>query len=317
MWQFLIFFISAIVLFKSSEWVIKHTLSIAKIIGLPTFAIGFILLSISTSIPELSVAVFSSLEGKPGLSVGDILGSNFVDLTLILSLICLFGGTIHMKRDENIGLVELLFITSLLTIIIFQIGGLSLTHGLILIALFGFLILRLYKGGKIDKKVFEYRQEKDWKVLVKFIFSISLLLVSARLIVYSALEIAEIFSLTATFVGSTIVAFGTSLPELAVDLRAIKKKEYNLAIGDLFGSAITNMTLVMGVLSLMSPGKIDLRPLTGLLPFLLTSVLIVWYLFSKNEKIIRRDTIILIALYILFLLSAAGIGILSVSNLLP
>ena len=317
MWPFLIFLVSAFILFKSSEWVIKHTLMIAKILGLPTFTIGFILLSVSTSIPELSVAVFSSLAGKPGLSVGDILGSNFVDLTLILSLVCLFGGTIYIKKEENAGLIELLFITSLLTIIIFQIGGLSITHGLILIALFGYLSLKLYKSGKIDKKVFEYAEEKSWKVFVKFIVSISFLLISARLIVYSALQIAELFSLAASFVGATIVAFGTSLPELAVDLRAVKKKEYNLAIGDLFGSATTNMTLGLGILSIMSPEKINLTPLTGILPFLLASILIVWYISSKNEKIVRRDTIILIALYILFLLSMAGIQVLSIFKILP
>jgi len=236
---------------------------------------------------------------------------------LILSLICIFGGTIHIKKEESSGLIELLFITSLLTIIIFQIGGLSLTHGLILVIFFGYLARKLYKSGKIDKKAFNYVEERSWKVFLKFILSVSLLLISAKLIVYSALQIAEILSLTATFIGVTIVAFGTSLPELAVDLRAVKKREYNLAIGDLFGSATTNITLGLGILSIMSPGKIDLRPLAGLLPFLLTSILVVWYLSSKNEKIIRHDTIILITLYILFLLSLAGIHILSIFKFLP
>jgi cation:H+ antiporter len=317
MWPFLIFFISALVLFKSSGWVIKYTIMIAKVLRLPTFAIGFMLLSVSTSVPELSVAVFSSLEGKPGLSLGDILGSNFVDLTLILSIVCLFGGTIYMKKEEIIDLIELLFITSLITIVIFQIGGLSISHGLILIVLFGFLAQKLYKSGKVDAKVFEHVEEKRWKIFAVFITSISLLLVSARFIVQSALQIAEMFSLTATFVGSTIVAFGTSLPELAVDLRAVRKKEYNLAIGDLFGSAVTNITLGLGILSIMSPGKIDLRSIAGLLPFVLTSILLVWYLFNKNEKITKRDTILLITLYILFLLSQAGIKIFNLFEFLP
>jgi len=214
-----------------------------------------------------------------------------------------------MKREESMGLIELLFIASLITIFIFQVGGLSMVHGLILLVLFSFLVGRLYKGGKVDKEIFEYGREEGKTVGTKFLVSVMLLIVSARLLVNSALDIADIFGVTATFIGSTIVAFGTSLPELSIDLRAVKNKEYALAIGDLFGSAVTNVTLGMGILSILNPGKIDLRTVAGLLPFLLTSILIVWYLFHKNEKISKRDALLLLTLYILFLLSQAGIQV--------
>ena len=142
---------------------------------------------------------------------------------------------------------------------------------------------------------------------MKFIISVSILLVSSRLMVYSALEITDALLLTPTFVGVILVSLGTTLPELSVELRAVKQKEYALAMGDLFGSSVTNVTLVLGVASILNPVNIDVTPLFTLLPFLFGGILIAWYSFSRYGKIDRRTGIILLALYFVFLLEELGL----------
>lgn len=289
-------------MYKSSEYIIKYSLSISRILGISTFVIGFILVSVITSLPELFVTIFSVLEGEPSLAVGTILGSNMTDITLVIGIVAIFAGTIHMKRKETLHLIELLFIISLITILIFQTGSLTQIHGIILIVLFGFLTLRMYKKGRISKELYDDGKKPNIALVFgKFLVAMFVLIIASRLIVDSAIQMADTFLVATSFIGLTVVAFGTSLPELAVELRAVKAKQYSFAMGDLFGSAITNITLVLGVLSLISPTTINIVSLASIMPFLLISILFIWYTFSQKKKITRFEGLVLIMIYMIFL----------------
>jgi cation:H+ antiporter len=304
---FLIFIASALVLYKSSEWVLRYSLILSRKLGISTLVFGFIIVALSTSISELSVAIFSVISGKVGLSVGNLLGANFFNLTVVIGVSVLSYKIIHLNKKEENDLIELLFLSTLVTLLIFQGQQLSVVHGVILLVLFGMLVSKLYRGGRIKKEFYSSIEESKRRIAFLFTVSIFLLLASSYFLVNSALGIANIFSLTATFVGMTIMSIGTTLPELSVQLRAIKNKEYGLAMGDLLGSCVINLTLILGILSILSPVAIEATSLLTLLPFLFIAIFVVWYAISNKKKFTRFEGAILIILYLLFILESFGI----------
>jgi cation:H+ antiporter len=311
MWFFLIFLAGIIVMYKASDWVIKYSLNLSRVLGVSTFVIGFILISVSTSLPEMFVGVFSALKNEAGLAVGNLLGANLYHLTIVITIITVLGGAIYMKREEDTSLIRLLFISSLITIFIFQAGGLTLIHGFVLIILFGFLVRSLYKTGRVSEEVVEQKEKERRNIALlslKFFISVALLLIAAYIIVDSSIQMANFFSIATTTVGMIVVALGTVLPELSVELRAVQLKQYSLALGDLLGSSIANITLVLGIVSILSPTSINLRPLAGLLPFLLISILFIWYSLETKKKLTKNEGLLLLGLYVLFLLAEFLLG---------
>ncbi|HIE41232.1 MAG TPA: sodium:calcium antiporter [Candidatus Aenigmarchaeota archaeon] len=304
---FFIFISSSLILYKSSEWTLRYSLILSRKIGISTVVFGLIIVAISTSLPELMVAVSSIISRNVGLSVGNLLGANFINLTLVLGISVLPYGIIYLKKKEEKDIIELLFLSTLVTLIIFQGQKLSVIHGIILLVLFGLLISKLYRGGRIKKDFYDTIDESVKKIILLFIISLSLLLLSSHLLVFSALNIADIFALTATFIGMTITSVGTTLPELSIQLRAIKNKEYGLAIGDLLGSCVVNLTLILGFLSILSPVSIEATSLLHLIPFLFIAIFVVWYAIANKKKFTRFEGIILMILYLLFILESFSI----------
>jgi len=302
-----IFTASFLVLYKSSEWVLKYSLILSRKLKISTLVFGFIIVALSTSLPELMIAIFSSISGEVGLSVGNLLGANFFNLTIVLGISALSYKIISLTKKDEGDLIELLFLSTLVTLLIFQGEQLSRVHGMILLVLFGMLVSKLYKGGRIRSEFYGNASEPKRKLVLLFLISIILLLVSAHLMVKSALELADYLALATTFVGMTITSIGTTLPELSVQLRAIKNKEYGLAMGDLLGSCVVNLTLILGMLSIISPMKIKTSPLLLLLPFLFIAIFVVWYAITYKKKITRFEGAILIFLYVLFILEAFNI----------
>ena len=309
---FSIFIASFLVLYKSSEWVLRYSLLLSRKLRISTLVFGFIIVAVSTSLPELGIAIFSILSDSISLSVGNLLGANLFNLTVVIGISVLCYGIIRLNKKEETELIELLFLSTLVTLLIFQGQRLSEIHGIILLVLFGLLVSKLYRGGIIKKEFYEApkskkTEESKTKIGLLFFISISLLLFSSHFLVDSALGISTLLSLSITFVGMTITAIGTTLPELSVQLRAIKNKEYGLAIGDLLGSCVVNLTLILGVLSILSPVIIEIESLIILLPFLFIAIFVVWYAIANKKKITRFEGAILIILYILFILECFGI----------
>jgi len=303
--ELIVFLVAAAALIKSSEWIVKHSTHLSHLLGISTFAVGFIIISIATSLPELAVAIFSVLNNTPGLSVGGIMGSNVTDLTLILGIVAIVGGPLLLKKKELMNLVELLFFTSLITVLIFfQFSQLTFFHGIILLGLFGYLLINLFNQGKISREAPKDIKEKTPIAFAKLGGSIALLLIAAHFMVESATVIAFEAGVSQSLIGVTLIALSTSLPELAIELRAVKSKQYALALGDLFGSAVTNITLVLGTLAILNPGStpIDMKPVIGVFPIFFITLFFIWYSLSRKEKISRTTGVILVGLYALFLI---------------
>jgi cation:H+ antiporter len=294
-----------------SDRIIRYVLVISKGLGLSEMAAGFVLLSVVTSLPELSVSALAAISGEAGLSVGNVLGSNVANLTIIIGLAVFFSKTmVSLKGESQKELVQFLFISSIIPLFIVQRGTLSPVLGLVLLILFGYFSLVVSrKTGKIES--LEKVKKGDFALAgLKFLASVVLVILLSKLAVDSAIDIANFVGLATSVIGATVIGLGTSLPELATTIQALKKRLFGMALGNIFGSCITNVTLILGVSSLLSFSEVNVLAVENIMFYVLLSSLTMWYLVSVNECVNRKAALALCIIYILFILQQIGIHLL-------
>jgi cation:H+ antiporter len=295
-----------------SDKVVQYVVILATFLGLSGMAAGFLLLSISTSLPELFICILSSIRGEAGLLVGNILGANIYNLTIIPGLVILLGRTIIIVEEASQKeLVQFLFVASIIPLFIVQRGSLSPALGLVLLTLFAFFIHTTSRkiGPKI-KRLQTIKTRNTLLVAIKFLIGIALMIIISRFTVNSAINIANAFDLPPSIIGASIIGLGTTLPELVTAIQSVKKKMFDLALGNLLGSCITNITLILGLSSLITFSRVDVIQAQSLVFFVLLSSMSFWYILSTRLKIGRREALIFILIYILFITQQLGISIL-------
>jgi cation:H+ antiporter len=300
--QVLILAVSLIVLAAASHYTIRAVEKLIELTGLSEMSAGFIILAVLTSTPEIIVALFSVLQGEPGISIGDILGSNVFNIGAVLGILGMLGYLKTCCTDLLLDLTDILFITSLipLLLVIFNVAS-----PLVGILLLGTFVANIYLMAKkrtptvaANDSATSERASKI-KVIALLILGLVAVIVSARLVVSSGIEIAAIFGAPPILIGAKVVAIGTSLPELTLDLTAVRRGHVHLAIGDIIGSNLTNLTLVLGLVLLTSPFAVNIMIFTEILPFLLITTVIFWRFLTRGG-ISKVGGVILIITYILF-----------------
>jgi len=314
-----ILLISLIVLNKASHVTITNAVKVSEITGLAKTTVGFTLIAFSTSLPELSVAVFSVFLGTIGVSIGNVLGSNIVNVCLIMGLGVLLATLKRSKslndivpsmpKEELESLYSGLFIASIIPLSLIYIAYASQFIGFLLLTVFAIYTCQLLRaekpmeetGGSAPK---EERSKLRRYILLTFagVFSV---VASSYFIVDSASNIADAFGVPRSLIAATIIAFGTSLPEFSLDVRAIIKGEPALAFGDIVGSNFVNITLILGVTLVASPLTIDMRVFLDLVIFSIISNLLLWY-FLTTGRMGWREGAILLFIYALFLATTFG-----------
>jgi cation:H+ antiporter len=300
--QLLILVVSLIVLALSSHYAIKAIEKLIALTGLSELSVGFILLATLTSVPEIIVALFSVLEGEPGISVGDILGSNVFNVGAVLGILGLFGYLKTCCTDMLLDLTDILFLTSLipLLLVIFNIS--SPIVGLLLLGTFVantyFMAKKRTPAVEVNGNSTAVKKESITKVVGLLAVGLVGVIVAARLVVSSGVEIATIFGAPPILLGAKVIAIGTSLPEFTTDLAAVRRGRVHLAIGGIIGSNLTNLTLVLGLVLLTSP-SVEINILTELLPFLLITTVIFWRFLTRGG-ISKFGGALLLATYLLF-----------------
>ncbi|HII38463.1 TPA: sodium:calcium antiporter [Candidatus Micrarchaeota archaeon] len=294
--------ISLLVLYYASNWLITHAINLARFFKIGEMEVGFLLVAVATSLPELVISVLATLQGNTGLAVGNILGANIADLCLVLGIAALFGGIV-VKRKEMKDLTAILLAASVLPLVIMLnwFNGFEAVALLSIFAAFAYFMLK--KRVSIgDGETVSARQA----VTSAFLFTIGLvlILISSNYAVDLAVVLAGKIGASNAFVGATIVALGTTLPELAVSVAAVKRKHSALAVGSILGSCITNLTLVMGVAAVINPLTANVTAFTNLVAFMCISSVLVWYFIQRDHKLERPQGIVLLILYAIFLISA-------------
>lgn len=300
-----------VVLVFSADKFVDGASSLASYYGLSPLLIGMVIIGFGTSAPEMMVSALASLEGSPGIALGNAYGSNIANISLILGVTAfIFPITVHSNvlRKE----LPILFFITIVSIGALVDLKLTRIESIILLVLFsGFMMWTIVEGlsNKGDALGSEVNIElKTSKIPVKKSYfmvlgGILFLILSSRALVYGAVGIAKIFGVTDIVIGLTIVAVGTSLPELASSIVAAKKGEADIALGNVLGSNFFNTLFVVGLAGVIHPLKIDedvfYRDI-GFMTFLTFLLFIFGYGFKKKGKINKWEGLTLVILYIVY-----------------
>ncbi len=325
----LIILITLIILDQASHLTITNAIKVSDITQLGKTAVGFSLLAFSTSLPELSVAFIAALsinpltgESQAAISVGNVLGSNIVNISLIVGLAALIRSLrsphsvslIPSFAKEELGSLYFgLFVSSIIPLSLIYIADASWFVGLILILIFVFYTYQMSKiriPPEEGTSVSEDEKKKLKRYVLFTLAGVAGVVASAYFLVESAVAVATFAGLSRALMGATIIAFGTSLPELTLDLRAFLKGHPSLAFGDIIGSSFVNITLILGITLFVpallgSPLTIDMRVFQNLVIFSLITNLFFWYFLSMG-RLSWKEGAIFLFIYLLFLASTFG-----------
>lgn len=315
LYQLFIFAISIVVLSKASHVIIKNSVEIAKITKLGELVIGFILLSLATNIPEFAVAFSAIVSENIEITIGNLLGSNIANIGLALAIPAIMS-PIAIKKGTFEKLPLMMFLSSIIPFAFLATQELGKLTGIVLILTFVFfayysikkkISLRLPKKRSIGILKSILMPLEFYKSLFFLCISMVIVFASASFVVSSASKISSFVGVSEYVIGATVISIGTTLPELAVSLTAVKTKHFNLAIGNIIGSCLTKITLILGIVLLVSPATINIGIFSTLLFFVVGSKMVAWYFFMTGRKLDRTEGTVLLFIYILFIISTFGV----------
>jgi cation:H+ antiporter len=300
-----LFILACLVLVLSGTLLVKSLSKIASYLHMSEFVVSFILMAFATSVPELFVGISSAMTKTTALSLGNVIGANILNMTLIAGIIILLrrGIVIESKKTKADALYMFFIIT--LPFILMWIGHqISRIDGIILLAAFFLYVRKLYKERKVFTKEAENNIKKVNPVMNTFLFISSLVLLyfSSQFVVNYATSLSMELLLPPVLLGLFLISFGTTLPELVFESRAVLMGHPEMALGNLIGSVILNSTLVLGVTSMIYPITADF------LLFITAGVfmLIIAFLFAtfteSGNKLDIKEGISLILLYAFFII---------------
>lgn len=307
-----------VLLWWAGDRSVRYSTELSDLLGISSFTVGFLVISISTAVPELTTAVVSAMDGVAGLSAGDIIGSSFVNLSLILGVTILASGTLKVSwRHEKLLVKILALITVLAAGVVFW-ERLSVWHGAVLVSAYAGSVLYLRNSGIVEKIVKEETDEAEEELMEETVFtglpgtlfklagSLLVVVMGARLTVTSAVDISTGLGIPLETLGATVVAVGTGLPELSLELNAVKRKEYALALGDIFGATLVQLTLTLGLLSVLSPSHINIFPLIGTVAYLGLAIGFLGFTLLHNHQLETRHGVILVIIFCLYMFEELG-----------
>ena len=296
--QFLMLCLGLYFVVKGADVLLSSAIALGKKFKVSDFFIGLIIIGFGTSLPELLVSIKAVLENSPNLSFGNVLGS-----ILLISHI----------QFKNLKKFDIFFhlLIHLLFFIIFYYFKFDAVFGLLFIVTFIFYIFKSFKNSssnevksiEIDNDLFSklsFKKPLRYGIPI-ILLSIIITLLGAQITVSSAIEISNILNISESFLGLSIIAIGTSLPEIAASIQAVKRRKLDIIIGNIIGSNIYNLLLILGASSLFQNFNYDKNILTYEIIFLLICVLILSFLLAINFKFKKKYSFIFIFLYLLYL----------------
>jgi cation:H+ antiporter len=300
--QVVLLIIGFVFLIKGSDFFVDGASSIASLLKIPTIIVGLTIVAFGTSAPEAAVSITSSLTGNNAMAVSNVIGSNLFNILMVIGVSALLGDLLMEKSVLNKDLPFLVAITILFAAFILIGWNITNIEGIILLIILIAYILYLIRSSKksADANKVEKAKLSLPKSIIFIVIGLAGIILGGDLVVNSASDIAMALGMSETLVGLTIVAIGTSLPELVTSLTALKKGENQLVIGNVIGSNIFNILFVLGASSAISAIPLDSSLLIDVV-FML-AVTILCFIFGKTqEKYDKKEGIILVALFIVYM----------------
>lgn len=303
-----IFIASCLLLYFSGELVVRSLMRVAKFLSWREFVVTFFLISFAASIPELFIGIFSALNKIPQLALGNVVGANVVNLTLVIALASLLTnrGISTKSRLIQESAIFTIFIAILPIFLIFD-GILSQGDGLVLI--FVFLLYNLWLFSKKERfaKIYDGDKIHSSKIFLKdlgkTILGIIILLIAAEGIVQSATYFSKELNFPIALVGILIVGLGTSIPDLYFSIISARSGQSWMVLGNAMGSVIIVSTLVLGIVALICPIEIsDFSPFAIARFFLIISAIFFLLFIRTGHKITKNEALFLLGIYIVFVI---------------
>ncbi len=316
--DYILLIIGFVLLIKGADFFVDGSSSVAKILKVPTIIIGLTVVAFGTSMPELSVSVTAALRGSNDLAVSNVLGSNIFNLLVVLGCCALVKPVAAkwslLKKEFPFSIlitVILLLVDSDFSIMKILDGNqgfvLGRWAGLLFLILFVLYIYATVKSALRSRAEAKDMEEEEYKTMsplksgVYIVIGLIGIVWGGNLVVDSASNIALTFGWSQTFIGLTIVALGTSLPELVTSVVAARKGENDLAVGNVVGSNIFNILLILGVSSFITPITLDVTAVYDTIILIIASIVVYVSAISKRE-IQRKEGILFLVCYVAFFL---------------
>lgn len=316
----LVLIVGFVALIKGADWFVDGSSALAKTLHVPGLIIGLTIVALGTSAPELAVSTVAAIQGSNEIAVSNVVGSNIFNLLVVLGVCALIHAVPVdkgiLKRDfpVTIGVTVIVLLGACFTSLLsgewlhinmdINVGLVGRPLALVLLILFAVYIIYLIVDAKKHPVEEETAEVKPlWKSLLLIIIGIALIIGGGQAVVYAAKEIARFFGMTETLIGLTIVAVGTSLPELVTSIVAAKKGETGMAVGNVLGSNIFNMMFILGVSSMIHPIGVNAASLWDLIILIIISI--VAFIFSLTKKSIGRiEGAVMVLMYVAYMLYA-------------
>lgn len=312
----LMIILGLIVLVWSADIFVEGAAAIARNLGMPSLLIGMIVIGFGTSAPELSVSALSALQGNPGIALGNAYGSNITNIALILGVTALISPiSVHSQVIKKE--LPILFLVTLLVLAQLNDGTLSRIDAFLELSIFAGIMFWMTRQGmqSNNEDILEQEIESElaehsmslFKASIWLLGGLIFLVISSRLLVWGAVSIARDLGVDDLIIGLTIVAVGTSLPELASSIVAARKGEHDLAVGNIIGSNLFNTLAVVGLASAIQPMPIpdEIISRDWALMAILTAALFALGYNREGDgdgRISRREGAVLIGIYVAYTL---------------
>ena len=306
--------IGFLLLVKGADYFVEGASSIAKKLRIPTFVIGLTIVAFGTSAPELAVSISAALKGSNDIAIGNVVGSNIFNTLVVLGAsaaitpIAVEKGIIKKDYPLSIFAAILLGVLSL-DMILFKAPAMTLSRvdGIILLVAFAFFMYTTVKAGLKQRAAANPEHEEAlanmympaWKSILILVVGLAGIVIGGDLSVEGAKELARAFRLSEALIGLTIVAFGTSLPELVTSIIAARKGESDIAVGNVIGSNIFNIFFILGVSATILPMNVSSTYLYDIA--VLVAVMVLSYIpIAKTKKVSRGMGVTMVAAYLAY-----------------
>ena len=289
-----------LMLVKGADWFVDGSAGIAKKMGIPQLVIGLTIVAMGTSAPEAAVSINASLKGNSGIAIGNVVGSNILNILIILGISALLSTIAIQRSTLRYEMPYMIFVTIILIVLGMTGEYVTRAEGVILWVLFLVYLAYLFRLAKQGAEEDDTEDRSTIKLLISMIGGGVIVVWGSDITVDSATQIAQMIGLSERFIGLTIVALGTSLPELVTSVVAAKKGNADIAIGNIVGSNIFNILFVIGTAAIIAPVIYDAAFLIDGIIAVLAGVLL-WVSVLKTRSLRKPWGIVMLLCYLGYL----------------
>lgn len=299
--QVVLLIVGFVMLVKGADWFVDGAAGIAEKFGIPQLIIGLTIVAMGTSAPETAVSITAALKGSADITVGNVLGSNILNVLIILGITSVIIPVAVAKSTVRVEIPFTIGVTLLFMLLGYTGNEITFMEGIVLWIVFIVYLLYLLWMAKKNKEAQEEETETKpiWKLILLTLIGMGLIIIGSDFTVDAASAIAKSLGMSERFIGLTIVALGTSLPELVTSVSAALKGKADIAIGNIVGSNIFNILFVVGTSALITPvifaGSFVVDGLIAA-----AAMALLWLCVFKKGELRRRDGIIMLICYVAY-----------------